>query len=290
MLPGVSALVPRHDALLLDLWGVVHNGKRLYPGVLDCLYRLKAGGVRVLFLSNAPRPESYVLTQLLGLGIPESLHDGVVTSGDVARAALMSRPDEAHRKLGHRFYHLGPYRDHGAYEGLDDRGYVMADSAADADFILCTGLVDDDTETAANYAGILAVARGRDLPLLCLNPDHTVIRGDKEIPCAGVLADAYVALGGRVLWYGKPHASAYVACRERLAGIAPDRIAAIGDRLDTDIAGARQAGLDAYLVTGGVLASRLGVGYGEAPKPENLAKILAGEKYPPTGILAGLVW
>ena len=279
-------IAPDYDGLILDLWGVVHNGKRPYPGVLDCFARLKDAGKRVLLLSNAPRQSARVHVQLSGLGVPRDLYEDVVTSGDVARLALARRDDADHARLGRRFFFIGPERDHGAIDGL---GYEQTAAIETADFVVVTGLIDDESETAADYAPCLAGMKARGQPLLCLNPDLSVIRGESEIPCAGVLGEAYERIGGKTVWHGKPHARAYRVCFEHFAGIPKSRLAAVGDRLDTDIAGARNVGIDAYLVSGGVLAESLGIAYGRAPDPKRLGALLAGHPTP-SGVIPGFVW
>jgi len=286
ILAGVRDLVHRYDGLILDLWGVVHNGKRPYPGVLDCFAKLRGAGKRVLLLSNAPRQSARVHAQLAGLGIARELYEDVVTSGDVARLALGRRDDDDHATLGRRFYFVGPERDYGAIDGL---GYQQQSRVEDADFVVVTGLIDDDRETAADYAPLLSTMKARGLPLLCLNPDLSVIRGESEIPCAGVLGEAYEKLGGKVVWHGKPHGRAYGVCFERFAGVPKSRLVAVGDRLDTDVAGGLSAGIDAVLVSGGVLAESLGIAYGERPDPARLAALLAGHPRP-TAVIAGFVW
>lgn len=283
---GMRDLAARYDGLIVDLWGVVHNGKRPYPGVLDCFAKLKAAGKRVLLLSNAPRQGARVHVQLSSLGVPRDLYEDVVTSGDVARLALERRDDPDHARLGRRFYFIGPERDYGAIDGL---GYAQCAEIEAADFVVVTGLIDDERETAADYGARLAGMKARGQPLLCLNPDLSVIRGDTEIPCAGVLGAAYENIGGKVVWHGKPHARAYAVCFEHFAGVARTRLVGIGDRLDTDIAGARNAGIDALLVSGGVLAESLGIAYGEAPDPARLGPLLAGHPTP-SGVIPGFVW
>lgn len=286
ILAGLRDIAGRYDGLILDLWGVVHNGRKPYPGVLDCFARLKAAGRRVLLLSNAPRQGARVHAQLAGLGVARDNYEDIVTSGDVARLSLARRDDPDHAALGRSFFFIGPERDHGAVDGL---GYDQKSKIEDAAFVVVTGLLDDERETAADYADLLAGMKARGQPLLCLNPDLTVIRGESEIPCAGVLGQAYERIGGKTIWHGKPHGLAYRVCFEHFTGVPKARLAAIGDRLDTDVTGGLNAGIDAYLVTGGVLAEDLGISYGERPDPRRLTAVLAGHA-PPTGVLPGFVW
>ncbi|MBM3567135.1 MAG: TIGR01459 family HAD-type hydrolase [Alphaproteobacteria bacterium] len=286
-LAGLSEIADSFDALLLDLWGVVHNGRRPYPGVVDCLAALSKQGKRVIFLSNAPRPHTEIYGQLATIGIPRPLYESVVTSGDAAVVALTRRSDPDHADLGRRFYMLGPERDRPVLALIAGEEVQSAEAA---DYVLCTGLFDDERETAADYRDTLAGMLRRATPLLCLNPDLSVIRGEREIPCAGALAEAYARIGGKVVMHGKPFPGIYRLAEEKLTKVDTGRILAVGDRLDTDIAGAKRVGLAAALVTGGVLAAELGVGYGVPADAARLSAVVAKADAKPDFVLPGLAW
>ena len=259
VLPGLAALAERYEGLIVDLWGVIHDGQQPYPGVLDCLDRLRRAGCRVVLLSNAPRSASRVMAALAGMGIGATEVDGLVTSGDVTLEALKCRPDAWHARLGHFFLHLGPARDWGL---LHDTPYCEVVGLEEADFILLSGFYDDENESAEDYRELFTAALGRGLPMICANPDLNVMRGPRTVPCAGSLAAAYEGLGGQVRYHGKPHAGAYDLAVERLGGLARSRILVVGDSLRTDIAGAARAGIDALFVSGGLHADEF------APAPE----------------------
>ena len=286
-LAGLSDLAGRYDAVILDLWGVVHDGQAAYPGALACLDILGGGGVQRLFLSNAPRTSDRVVCRLDELGIPATAYDHIMTSGDLTRRALERRDDPWHAALGRAYYHLGPQRDEELIDGL---AYRVVPALADADFILNTGLVDDETETVAAYETLLDAALARRLPMICANPDLSVVRGLSRVPCAGALAAAYASRGGPTRYHGKPHPPAYAACFERFDGIDRRRILAIGDSLHTDIAGAAAVGLDALLVTGGVHADELGLAPGEVADTHLLGELCIRSGHRPMAALAALVW
>jgi len=267
VLAGFGAVSSRYRAALLDLWGVVHDGRRLYPGVADCLAQMRDAGYRIVFLSNAPRRAAPVGRQIERLGIAPGAYDGVMTSGEVTRDAIMHGIDPFHAALGRRFFRLGPERDWGLMEGLDR---VVVDDIADADFILATGLVDDVHESVATYAALFARAIERDLAMICANPDLVVVRNGERVLCAGALAQAYEGQGGRVVYHGKPHPRIYERALAMLRGVPRTAVVAVGDSLRTDIAGARAAGLDALFVTGGIHAEELGLRVGELPSAQRL--------------------
>lgn len=288
LLAGLSALAERYDAFILDLWGVAHDGRRPYPGALDCLARLGALGKPRLFLSNAPRRATVITPYLAAMGIAAGEHyDDLLSSGDIAHAALAQRADPWHASLGRRYYHLGPARDEGIMEGLD---YQAVAEPGAADFILATGLFDDEHESVEDYRELIARGVERGLPMVCVNPDLTVMRGDLELVCAGSIAAAYAAAGGEVAYHGKPHAPAYLACLERLPGIDRRRILAVGDTLRTDIKGALCQGIDAVLVVGGIHAAEFLNPDDGTPDITRIAAACAREEARPTGVLAGLTW
>jgi HAD superfamily hydrolase (TIGR01459 family) len=245
---GLSEIAGHYQGLICDLWGVVHNGVSLYPGVLDALDTARRAGLGVVFLSNAPRPHTVVIDQLARFGIHPPSFRAVVTSGDATRAIL------ARTKPGIKLWHLGPERDRGLIDGLD----VVPTSLEEAEAILCTGLFDDTIETPDDYAARLEVAANRDLLMYCANPDLIVIRGTKPIYCAGALAERYSTMGGRVELIGKPFPTVFEMA---LSALGIDRRAAlmIGDGLRTDICGAATAGIDAWLIAGGIHGQELGI-------------------------------
>ena len=243
---GVREIAADYDGFVLDLWGVVHDGVKPYPGVLDCLKALLDAGKRVALLSNAPRRAYDVVNRITAIGVPEGLYHAVMSSGEEAWQYLKDRTDPFYAGLGRRCLHICSDRDLEIRHGLD-LDYV--ESAAAAEFILNTGPAGWD-DTIGDYAPLLGTARERGLKMVCANPDLMVNHGEKLALCAGALAVHYEEIGGEVRWHGKPYPSVYEACF-RLLGIEDkSRIVAVGDSLRTDIAGANGAGIDSLLIAG----------------------------------------
>lgn len=246
ILESIDAIADKYDAVLCDVWGVVHNGRTPYASAIAALQRLCAAGKTVILLTNVPKPRWSIPPQLDRIGVPRDTWDVIVTSGDAIRAELAARAPGPMFKIG-----PGDY-DKPLWEGL---GLIEA-PLADARFIGISGLNRDD-ETPADYAAILREARARDLELFCANPDIVVQFGDKLIWCAGAVARDYEAMGGRVVMAGKPYAPIYELAYRELRGIAQrdidkSRILAIGDGLPTDIAGANAQGLDCVFIASGM--------------------------------------
>ncbi|WP_416899679.1 MAG: TIGR01459 family HAD-type hydrolase [Minwuia sp.] len=243
----IAPIAARYDAFLFDLWGVVHNGLEAYSGALRTLSALKNAGKTVILLSNAPRLGTDVDPFIARMGVERDQYLRVVASGDMVRLALAEKRIDP----GRRFLFWGKGQDRSITAGLD---FEETDSLDSADFILCAGLNDDQTESVDDYRERLELAKAGGKPLVCANPDYEVMRGDDMLPCAGALALAYQQMGGETHWFGKPYAVAYDYCETVLGGIDPSRILAVGDTLRTDIRGATDAGIDAVLVTGGIHA------------------------------------
>jgi HAD superfamily hydrolase (TIGR01459 family) len=250
-LSGFSAIAEGFDLCLCDVWGVVHNGVAAHPAAVEALVAARAGGMFVVLVTNAPRPATAIVEQLRLLKVPESAYDAIVTSGDVCRALIAAR-------AGRPVFHLGPPRDLPLLEGLD----APRVAAPEAEYVLCTGLFDDETETPDSYAGLLDGFAARGLTMICANPDLVVDRGGRIVPCAGSVALAYERIGGEVIYAGKPHPPIYQAAVALMVAAgrpAPDkaRICAIGDAIRTDIAGAHAFGATGIMVLAGIHAQDL---------------------------------
>lgn len=287
MIDGLSTIAELYDGFILDLWGVLHDGMAPYPGVITCLRQMKAEGKRVCLLSNAPRRLAATIAKLNDLGITRDLYDHVMTSGEATHLALASPSDDWHRALGPRLYHLGPEKDDDVLEDLPNHHEVS--SLTEADVILNTGPYEF-TEDMSAYLPVMREGLERKLPMICANPDLTVMMGPRHVLCAGALAAWYEEQGGTVRYHGKPHAGVYERCFALLEGVARGRILAVGDSLRTDIAGAQAAGIDGMLVTGGLHARELELAWGEVAEVSALDRLIAGSHAKPTWVAPGLIW
>ncbi|WP_322099406.1 TIGR01459 family HAD-type hydrolase [Haematospirillum jordaniae] len=283
-LPGLRAASGLWNAFILDLWGVIHDGVAAYPHSAETLRQLRATGARVMFLSNAPRRASALIAQMETMGIPRDLYDDILSSGDAVHHALLTRKDPAFAALGNACFHLGPERDLTIYE---ETGVVLTD-LDHATFIMNTGPVSLD-DNADHYRAILAKGVQAGLPMVCANPDRTVIQQGKAIVCAGALADIYIEYGGTVIWRGKPDPAVYRLCLEKM-GFPSTGVCTIGDSLETDMAGAAAASIDGLWVTGGIHADEVGGAYGKPADPLRMARLAARHGVRPAAALAGFIW
>lgn len=237
----IRDLATDFDDFLVDLWGVVHDGERPYDGVVDALERLAAlGGKRVLFVTNTSRASDAVMSTLVDvMKIERSLFFDVVSSGDVTRAALSSESG--------RCFHYG---DPSFVPWLFELPLAFVEEIGGADLIVASGAPRNDAALDAVRA-FLAPAAARGVRLVCTNPDEVIPRASGVALGPGVVARAYRELGGPVSLYGKPYAPIYDEARRRLGGDPKRRVVAIGDLLETDIRGARAAGIPSVFVKRG---------------------------------------
>jgi HAD superfamily hydrolase (TIGR01459 family) len=259
IISGLAAVSARYDALFVDLWGCVHNGVAPFPAAVAALQAYRRGGGAVVLVTNAPRPKGDVMRQLDRIGVARDAWDEIATSGDAAQYAA------ATGAVGRKVWHIGTDKDESFFaETAEDIPPVAVERVAleVAEGIICTGLFDDLTEVPEDYRARLMWAAQNRLPMLCANPDIVVDWGDRRLWCAGALAQMYEEMGGRALYFGKPHPPIYDLARRRLLAlgrdVAEDRILCIGDGIGTDVAGAGGEGLDCLFITGGLAADQFG--------------------------------
>ena len=230
----------KYSVILCDIWGVVHDGVNLYAYAAERLCHWREQGRRIILITNAPRPADAVEAQLARIGLPRDCWDGIATSGEAGIAAILA--------LGHPTGFLGTKQDRGILEAHGLR--FVDDGFTD---IAVTGL-DGIRMIAEDYRPQLESLAARDVLFHCFNPDRVVVRGGVPEPCAGALADLYEGMGGRVLWYGKPHPSIYDYALGLAGHPTRDAVLVVGDALVTDMLGAAAQGFDAVFVQGGIHA------------------------------------
>lgn len=237
----------RYDVILCDVWGVVHNGVAAFKEACEALTDARARGLTVVLMTNSPRPHPGVITQIRGLGVPDSAYDRIVTSGDVTRALISAGPK--------KIYFIGAERDLPLLEGLG----VTLVSSEEAEIIVCAGFFDDETETVEDYRVTLEAMVKRKLPFICANPDLVVERGHRLIPCAGAIAKLYTEMGGETRISGKPYVPIYRASLAEAKGVRGTldlaRVVAVGDGMPTDVKGAQDFGLDVLYIGAGIHAA-----------------------------------
>lgn len=249
VLSGLGHIYSNYDAILCDVWGVIHNGRAAFEPACEALVKFRAGGGRVVLITNAPVPSQQVLDYMKPLNIPAHAFDACVSSGDATRKVLAQNADKALWTLGND---SDWEHDRYLYEGLDIN---RVDRPEKAGIGLLIGMRDMAGDHPEAYRAELAQIAANGLELVCANPDIQVRIGDKLHWCAGALAQIYEQEGGQVIYPGKPHGAIYDLAFETLAGLGLSvdkaRILAIGDSPKTDMRGAAGQGIDSlYVGTG----------------------------------------
>jgi HAD superfamily hydrolase (TIGR01459 family) len=234
LIEGLAEVAAGHDGMLIDQFGVLHDGSKLYSGALDVLERLHELKIPVVVMTNSGKRKAANITRLAQMGIPRALYVDAVSSGEVAYGLLKSSPAK-------RAFIIGK-------EG-EEYGFDLFEAVArpqDADVILILGSNAPRT-SLEDYAEML---EGLTIPAICCNPDKLSITPTGLWPAPGAIAALYEKCGGKVQWIGKPYRLIYERALELIGR--PKRVLCIGDSAEHDIAGGRGAGLSTLLVMTGV--------------------------------------
>ena len=232
---GLREISENYDVFFIDIWGVIHNGIKLYPGAIEVLENLNKIKKKYVLMSNAPRPAKNVREFLLKLKMQKIYTNHIFTSGEAALKTL------AKNVYGKYFYHLGPKRDECLFKNFEKNKKVLEK----ADFILCTGFLDKYENSLDYYKRLLK--NYIHIKMVCTNPDLVVYRGSKKEYCAGKIAALFKELGGAVIYFGKPYPEIYKFCYKE-----EEKVLVVGYNIRTDIKGANNMKFDSLLITDGI--------------------------------------
>ena len=233
---GLRSIYKEYDVIVIDLWGVIHNGITLNDPAVEVLNELEIKKKEYYLISNAPRPKSSVSIFLKNLNLNKKFFSHIYTSGDAALEALKSR------KFGKKFFHIGPSRDFDLFNNFKND---KVEDVKLANYFLCTGLFEKEDKNLGFYKDFFN--NHNNIKLVCTNPDLIVHRGQKEEYCAGSVAKIFEEMGGDVIYYGKPYPEIYNNCIKD-----KKKVLAIGDNLNTDIKGANTMKYDSLFILNGV--------------------------------------
>lgn len=228
-----------YDLAILDLDGVVYIGPDAVPGVPDHLEAASAAGMQLAFVTNnAARPPAAVAAHLRRLGI-DAADEDVVTSAQAA-ARLLAAELPAGAPV---FVIGGP----GLFEALTEQGLHPVQTMEEEPLAVVSGYYPDLRWSTVSEGAMLV----RDgLPWVASNTDVAVPTAKGHGPGNGVLVHAVSFFTDREpVVAGKPLVPLFDETRIRVGG---ERPLVVGDRLNTDIEGAGNAGLDSLLVLTGV--------------------------------------
>ncbi len=280
LINGVQEIAELYDYFILDIFGVIHDGIKPFPGTLKCLQELKNMGKATCLLSNSPRRVNGAVGQMDNMGISGGLFDHAVTSGEATFQALKHR-DET---LGDDCWFIGTSVVSEILEGLD---LNLVDGSEDASFIL-NSIPGTETSAVEILKKQLQIAADKGLPMICANPDLVVNIGVTQYECAGTFAKYYEELGGHVIYHGKPHGPVYEMCYELLGSPDKTKVCAIGDSFHTDITGANRFGIDSVMNLVGIHWEEI-VTNGDID-PRKMHAMLSAQSTHPTYMMSGFDW
>ncbi|GAA3160686.1 HAD hydrolase-like protein [Planomonospora alba] len=234
-----QTLIDAYDTLLLDLDGVVYLGRGAVPGAPEALRRAQERGVRLAYVTNnASRTPGAIARHLTELGAPAASED-VVTSAQAAARLIAERVGPGAPVLV-----VGGM---GLRSALRAHGLRPVSTALDEPVAVVQGIAPD-LSYGLLAEGALAVRRGA--LFVAANGDSTMPTGRGELPGNGAMTRVIAtATGVEPIVAGKPEPPLH---RESMLRTGSTRPLVVGDRLDTDIEGARNAGVDSLLVLTGV--------------------------------------
>tara|TARA_Y100001970_G_C14192853_1_gene836355 strand:+ start:79 stop:894 length:816 start_codon:yes stop_codon:yes gene_type:complete len=245
---GLKSIAYNYDLFFIDIWGVIHNGIKLYENSVNVLDNLEKIGKEFILLTNAPRPNKTVEKFLQNIGLDNNKSNKVFTSGE---ATL----DFFKKELKNmKFYHIGPSKDFDLFELYKNN---KTQTIEEAEFLLCTGLFENHENDIEYYKNLFL--KKTDLKMVCTNPDLVIDRGDKRELCAGSIAKTFFELGGKIDYFGKPYSLVY----KKATDLKNKKVLCIGDNLNTDIKGANNLKFDSLLITNGIHKMEINSNYGD---------------------------
>lgn len=285
-----------YDALILDQFGVMHNGKNPLDGALECVRTLEQQRKLLIVLSNTSSPSKTTLQRLdQQLGFDKSWFLGAITSGEEAARYIRETFGSTGEKKKFVWFTWDVDNENvpNPIDFLDLCGSTVEPTLDldQADFVIAHGsgairgydangemkvqsmgnfLNDGNLETGTPIDAMLRACADRGLPLVCANPDEVVVYHDgslKHMP--GKIALKYSSIWKErvdentptIRIFGKPHKEHFEACLRELelaaSSPSPLRVAHVGDSLHHDVAGAKGAGVPSIFIVGGIHAEEL---------------------------------
>ncbi len=248
---GLAEIAGAFDGVLVDQYGVLHDGCAPFAGARRCLEALNLRDVPVVVLTNSGKTASFNRDRLVRLGFAPDLFKSVVSSGDLVRAEITRRLDSGVLRRGARVAMLSRGDDAGAIEGLAVRNSAIG---PEVDLFIIAGVEPEHCDRAG-YRTRLAPLAARRVPAICANTDRVMyVDGGVDFG-AGAVAEDYAAAGGPIITVGKPGAAMFTAALDALGAIPPSRVLMIGDSIEHDVAGAARVGCATLFVRQGAQGS-----------------------------------
>lgn len=243
---SIEELFDKYENYIFDIWGVIHNGERLYDGVLEVFDKLKKANKNYFFISNAPRPKHVIWKKFKEISL-EVDEDLITTSGDYFLFEHHKTNSKVFSKIHDKALVLGEETNHDLLKGIS---FNRAKTLEDAQYLLLL-MFANNKEDLKKYDDVFEQAIKLNLTAACPNPDKIVIANHNIRYPAGSFAKRYEDLGGEVQYFGKPYVDIYSYVFHKF-DLNPSKTIMIGDSMETDIKGAYNSKIDSLLIQTGI--------------------------------------
>jgi HAD superfamily hydrolase (TIGR01459 family) len=276
---GLSEVIERYKVLLIDAYGVIHDGQNVFASVNDALRQARAAGRKVVVVTNSPQRTAGMVFRLRSVGVDDGNYDHIASSGELTWRDLEQRNGMNGSLPRVHFILQGS-----GLRWLSDVRNPMVEGMADADIIIAAGMPHGTPEEAlaSPLIAALAEAQSRNVPMLVADSDETYPEDGRVRLGPGWIARHYENLGGRVIEYGKPFDPIYDEALSLAGGADPRDVLMIGDNLATDVRGAARRGFDSMMVLEGGVHGWL--------SPEELKQMSDKIGVAPTYVAPSLRW
>lgn len=250
---GISDISDSYSGFIIDQYGVLHDGEKVYDGVIKCLEELQRRKKYVIILSNSGKRAQANIDRLKEMGLDESLYNTLITSGEVTWQGINNQSEGYFKNIGKKCVLISRGGDRSIVDGLD---VEVVENPKEADFLIISGS-DSPEKTLEDYEPLLKESARYKLKAICANPDSLGVMGGKSIMGPGTLAARYKDFGGIVEYVGKPHQMIFQQCIKLLQqqDIYPGQTVMIGDTMAHDILGGTLVNIDTCLVKTGLHSS-----------------------------------
>lgn len=246
---GISDISDSYDGMIIDLEGVLHDGRDAYDGVVDCLKELKKRKKFIILLSNTTEMAKDIEKTLKSMGIRSNLYDECISSAQFLHDQLDKKDHAPFDKIEKRCYAYAKE----SPDFLTDLDVEIVDDIADASFVLLQDF-DLTMQKMSDVDKTLRAAVQKRMPAFYINPGSQALMAGNIMMGAHMLAQKYQDFGGVVHFIGKPHKMVFDYCKQifQAKNIFPGDVVVVGDAMAHDVAGGFFADLDTALVKTGL--------------------------------------
>ena len=251
-LAGLHQIIDEIEAVLIDQYGVLHNGQIPFEGASDCLIELQKLNIPVVTLTNSGRLKSANWTRMESLGFNRELVKDIITSGEIARQLICKKLESGELNSGDSVTVIDRDNDISVLLGL---GLKVSNAPTKETRLLQISGVRPERFSRKYYEMLLLDCAQAGTPAICANPDTVIYTENGTSFGPGLVAADYESNGGLLKKIGKPYPEIFAAGLKALENPNPAKTLMIGDSPQHDIVGGKNSGCQTLLIRNGVQAS-----------------------------------